>query len=92
MLVDRYPVEDVFARVRELADPTDPVLVHRDRLLADAVRDQQVRSDLAHPRELPPHPRPWPPPFDVGRAAAAVRPRCACLPTCLRRLLVGPPL
>ena len=48
MLVDRYAVEEVFARVPELADQTDPVLVHRDRLLDDDVRYQQVRSDLAH--------------------------------------------
>ena len=35
MLVDRYPPEDVFARVPELADQTDPVLVQLDRLLDD---------------------------------------------------------
>jgi IS5 family transposase len=35
MLVDRYPVEDVFARVPELADQSDPVLVQLDRLLDD---------------------------------------------------------
>ena len=54
MLVDRYPVEDVFARVRELADQTDPVLVHLDRLLDDDVLYQQVRSDLAHRYRLTP--------------------------------------
>jgi IS5 family transposase len=47
MLVDRYPPEDVFARVPELADQTDPVLVQLDHLLDDDVLYQQVRSDLA---------------------------------------------
>jgi transposase, IS5 family len=62
MLVDRYPVEDVFARVRELADQTDPVLVHLDRLLDDDVLYQQVRSDLAHRYRLTPvHGRHSPP-------------------------------
>jgi transposase, IS5 family len=35
MLVDRYDPADVFARVPELADQTDPVLVQLDRLLDD---------------------------------------------------------
>jgi transposase, IS5 family len=47
MLVDRYPPEDVFARVPELADQTDPVLVQLDRLLDDDQRYRQVRGDLA---------------------------------------------
>src|SRR5262245_13081165 len=46
MLIDRYRPEDVFARVPELADQTDPVLVHLDRLLDDDQRYQQVRGDL----------------------------------------------
>jgi hypothetical protein len=33
MLVDRYPAEDIFARVPELASHTDPVLVQLDQLL-----------------------------------------------------------
>ena len=48
MLVDRYPVEDVFARVPELADQTDPVLVQLDRLLDDDRLYAQVRADLGH--------------------------------------------
>jgi IS5 family transposase len=48
MLVDRYPAEDVFARVPELADQTDPVLVQLDRLLDDDQLYTQVRADLAH--------------------------------------------
>ena len=48
MLIDRYPPEDVFARVPELADQTDPVLVQLDRLLDDDRLYQQVRSDLGH--------------------------------------------
>jgi IS5 family transposase len=47
MLIDRYPPEDVFARVPELADQTDPVLVQLDRLLDDDALYQQVRHDLA---------------------------------------------
>ncbi len=47
MLIDRYPPEDVFARVPELADQTDPVLVQLDRLLDDDDLYQQVRHDLA---------------------------------------------
>lgn len=48
MLIDRYPPEDVFARVPELADQTDPVLVQLDRLLDDDRLYQQVRADLVH--------------------------------------------
>ncbi|HZC76323.1 MAG TPA: ISNCY family transposase, partial [Ktedonobacterales bacterium] len=47
MLIDRYPPEDVFARVPELAGQTDPVLVQLDRLLEDDDLYQQVRRDLA---------------------------------------------
>jgi IS5 family transposase len=46
MLIERYPVEDVFARVPELADQTDPVLVQLDRLLDDDQLFTQVRADL----------------------------------------------
>ncbi|MGH9482704.1 MAG: transposase, partial [Terriglobales bacterium] len=46
MLIDRYPAEDVFARVPELADQTDPVLVQLDRLLDDDLLFTQVRADL----------------------------------------------
>jgi IS5 family transposase len=46
MLIDRYPPEDVFARVPELADQTDPVLVQLDRLLDDDRLYQQVHADL----------------------------------------------
>jgi transposase, IS5 family len=54
MLVDRYPVEDVFARVPELAEQTDPVLVQLDQLLDDDDLYQQVRADLAHRYRLTP--------------------------------------
>lgn len=47
MLIDRYPREDVFARVPELADQTDPVLVQLDRLLDDDQLYSRVRGDLA---------------------------------------------
>jgi transposase, IS5 family len=46
MLIDRYPYEDVFARVPELAHQTDPVLRHLDALLDDDRLYQQVRADL----------------------------------------------
>jgi len=48
MLIDRYAPEEVFARVPELADQTDPVLVELDHLLDDDTLYQQVHSDLAH--------------------------------------------
>lgn len=46
MLIDCYPAENVFARVPELADQTDPVLLQLDRLLDDDRLYQQVRADL----------------------------------------------
>src|SRR5258707_13422327 len=54
MLVDRYAVEDVFARVPELADQMDPVLVQLDRLLDDDQLFHQVRTDLARRYRLTP--------------------------------------
>lgn len=48
MLIDRYPPEDVFARVPELANQADPVLMQLDRLLEDDRLYQQVRADLVH--------------------------------------------
>ena len=46
MLIDRYQVEDVFARVPELAAQIDPVLGALDELLDDDDLYQQVRADL----------------------------------------------
>jgi transposase, IS5 family len=46
MLIDRYPAEAMFARVPELENQTDPVLVKLDRLLEDDLLFQQVRADL----------------------------------------------
>lgn len=46
MLIDRYPAEDVFARVPELAGQTDPVLRQLDRLLEDEPLFALVRADL----------------------------------------------
>ena len=46
MLVDRYPAEDVFARVPELAEQTDPVLKQLDMLLDDDELYARVRADL----------------------------------------------
>ncbi len=46
MLVDRYPAEDVFARVPELAEQTDPVLKQFDVLLDDDELYASVRADL----------------------------------------------
>ena len=48
MFIDRYDPKDVSARVPELADQTDPVLVQLDRLLDDDQLYAQVRADLAH--------------------------------------------
>jgi IS5 family transposase len=46
MLVDRYPAENVFARVPELAEQTDPVLKQLDTLLDDDELYLMVRADL----------------------------------------------
>jgi IS5 family transposase len=54
MLIDRYPSEDVFARVPELADQTDPVLLQLDHLLDDDGLYQQVRADLVRRYRLTP--------------------------------------
>jgi transposase, IS5 family len=48
MLIDRYPAEDVFARVPELATQTDPVLRQLDPLLDDDPLFAVVKADLAH--------------------------------------------
>lgn len=47
MLIDHHPYEDVFARVPQLADQTDPVLRQLDALLDDDLLYAQVRADLA---------------------------------------------
>jgi hypothetical protein len=52
MLLDRYPVEEVVARVPELAAPPDPVLRHRDPRLDDDPLYQVVRADWV--RRSPP--------------------------------------
>jgi IS5 family transposase len=46
MLIDRYPAEEVWARVPELENQTDPVLVKLDRLLEDDLLFQRMRADL----------------------------------------------
>ncbi len=46
MLIDQYPYEDVFARVPELANHTDPVLRQLDTLLDDDTLYTHVRADL----------------------------------------------
>lgn len=46
MLVDKYPAEDVFARVPELAEQTDPLLKQLDTLLDDDELYLTVRTDL----------------------------------------------
>ncbi len=53
MLIDRYEPEDVFARVPELADQTDPVLRQLNHLLDDDLY-QEVRHDLAQRYRLTP--------------------------------------
>src|SRR5258708_26298992 len=46
MLVDSYEPEDVFARVPEVDEETDPVPKALDQLLEDDLLYQQVRADL----------------------------------------------
>ncbi len=54
VFIDRYDPEDVFARVPELAEQTDPVLVQLDQLLDDDHLYAQVRRDLARRYPLTP--------------------------------------
>jgi len=44
MLIDRYPTEDIFARVPKMTQRIDPVLLRLDRLLED---DQIYRASSA---------------------------------------------
>jgi transposase, IS5 family len=46
VLVDRYPSEDVFARVPQMAERIDPVLKELDQLLDDDAVYRQVRADF----------------------------------------------
>src|SRR5260370_17457141 len=46
MLIDRYPKEDIFARVPKMTERIDPVLQHLDRLLDDDELYQQGRNDF----------------------------------------------
>ena len=46
MLIDRYPKEEIFARVPKMAERIDPVLRQLDRLLDDDTLYQQVRADF----------------------------------------------
>ncbi len=46
MLIDRYPAEDIFARVPQMIARIDPVLKQLDRLLDDDQLYQQVRDDF----------------------------------------------
>ena len=62
MLIDRYPQEDIFARVPKMTQRIDPVLQQLDVLLDDDALYQQVRADfgkrhrysLVHGRHSPP--------------------------------------
>src|SRR5579859_4824758 len=46
MLIDRYPKEDIFARVPQMTGRIDPVLQHLDQLLDDDEVYQAVRNDF----------------------------------------------
>lgn len=46
MLIDRYPTEEIFARVPKMTQRIDPVLQQLDRLLDDNEVYQQVRNDF----------------------------------------------
>ena len=47
MLIDRYPVEDIFAHVPQMIARIDPVLQQLDRLLDDDALYQRVRDDFS---------------------------------------------
>lgn len=60
--ISRYPSADVFARVSELANQTDPVLLQLDQVLNDDPLDQWERADLAQRYRITPvHGRHSPP-------------------------------
>jgi len=63
MLIDRYTPDDVFARVPELAEQTDPVLRRLDGLLDDDPLVAQVKGDLG---------RRYPHTVDQGRHSTPV--------------------
>jgi len=63
MLIDRYTPEDVFARVPELAEQTDPVLRRLDGLLDDDPLVAHVKGDLG---------RRYPHTLDHGRHSTPV--------------------
>jgi hypothetical protein len=46
LLIDRYPKEDIFARVQKMTQRIDPVLQQLDRLLDDDEVYPQVRNDF----------------------------------------------
>ena len=46
MLIDRYPKEDIFARVPKMTQRIDPVLQQLDQLLDDDEMYHQVRNDF----------------------------------------------
>jgi len=46
MLIDRYPKEEIFARVPKMTQRIDPVLQQLDRLLDDDEVYDQVRHDF----------------------------------------------
>jgi hypothetical protein len=46
MLIDRYPKEDIFARVPKMTERIDPVLQQLDQLLDDDEVYHQVRNDF----------------------------------------------
>src|SRR5260370_40781486 len=53
MLIDRYPKEEIFARVPKMTQRIDPVLQHLDRLLDDDELYQQGRNDFAKRHRYP---------------------------------------
>jgi hypothetical protein len=53
MVIDSYPVEDVFSCVPEVVPQTDPVLKTLDTLLEDDQLYQRVRTDLGTPIGCP---------------------------------------
>ncbi len=74
MLIDRYESEDVFARVPELADQTDPVLVQLDHLPG---RRPPLRPGPRRPSPaLPPNAGPRAA-LDAGRGPDALTRRAA---------------
>ena len=84
MLIDRYPTEDIFARVPKMTQRIDPVLQQLDQLLDDDEVYHQVRNDFGKRHRYTKVA--WTP-FHAGGSEARV---CCCSSTCTDGVIKRP--